>query len=261
MRIVVTGGSGDLGSRVVQHLTERGHEAVAASRRTGVDLGTGSGLDAVLRGASAVVLCAMNAMRAAPVELGGTARVLAALDEADEPPPHVVYVSIVGCDAGDFAYYDVKSRAEAMLQGWGGPATVMRATQFHSLAALMAGLRIGRLGVRVGDMRVQPVDVGFVAEQLAAIATGQVPRGFARATDVAGPDRFDIQELADLIASHDGRRSPTLLRLPPVGGSLRTFSDGAILPEQDVAIGGEPFASWLGRQPRPLPRHLHDPLR
>lgn len=261
MRIIVIGGNGDLGSRAVLELGNRGHDVFAASRRTGVDVTSGTGLTEVLGGADAVVLCAMNPLKAKAIELTGTKRVLDTIDRlGSDARPHVVYISIVGCDAGGYVYYTVKADTERLLEAWSGPATVLRATQFHSLAALMAGLRIGRVGLRVGGMRIRPVDIGFVAKRLADLAAGQPPERFVRATDVTGPDTFDIAEIADLIAAHDGRSTPRLLRLPAVGAGMRLFGNGGILPTGSVEVGGEPFTDWLARQPVPLPRAMHDPL-
>ena len=86
MRIVVVGGQGDLGARVVERALAAGHDVASASRRTGVDLRTGAGLTQALAGADAVVLCAMNPTRAAAVELEGTRRILTALECLEERP-------------------------------------------------------------------------------------------------------------------------------------------------------------------------------
>ena len=178
MRIVVVGGQGDLGARVVERALAAGHDVASASRRTGVDLRTGAGLTQALAGADAVVLCAMNPTRAAAVELEGTRRILTALDAGSGSPAHVVYISIVGCDVPGYPYYGVKHRTEQVLEAWGGPATVVRATQFHALAAFFAGFRVGRLGARVGDMAIQPVDIEFVAQRLSEVASGPAPQRF-----------------------------------------------------------------------------------
>jgi uncharacterized protein YbjT (DUF2867 family) len=255
MRIVVTGGQGHLGRHVMAALAAAGHEAVTASRRSGVDVATGAGLDAALEGADAVVHAAdtTNPRRFRDVTVGGSARVAAAATRATTRP-HVVYVSIVGVDRNPYAYYRSKLGAEQALErsaGSGGaPATVLRATQFHSLAALFA--RIGRIGpvvLGLRGMRVQPVDVGWVAQRLAELATGPRPTAFARAVDVAGPDRFDLATMSRLVAEHEGRTPPRTVGLPALGGTMRAFAEGTILPGPEAELGGETFVDWLGHQP------------
>lgn len=257
MRIVVTGGSGDLGGRVVRELMSRGHEAVAASRRSGVDLATGVGLDEVLERADAVVHAATSNTRAQKVDVDGARRVGESLRRLGSPA-HVVSISIVGCDRVPYPYYRAKLDSESALEQSGVPATIVRATQFHSLAALLgAGLRAGSLSFSLGDMRVQPVDIDWVAARLADHATGPAPSGFSRATDLAGPTAYDAHEISALVAAHDGRKPPRVVRVPPVGAVLRGFSEGAILPAAGAETGGRTFEDWLAAQPTPLPRRMH----
>ncbi len=258
MRIVVTGGQGHLGRHVMAALTAAGHEAVSASRRSGVDIATGAGLDAALDGADAVVHTAdtTNPGRFRAVTVHGTALVADAAARA-VPRPHVVYVSIVGVDRNPYSYYRSKLAAEQALERaattGGAPATVLRATQFHSLAALFA--RVGRVGpvvLGLRGMRIQPIDVAWLGRRLAEVATGPRPDAFARATDVAGPDRFDLAEISRLVAEHEGRTPPRPLALPAVGATMRAFAEGAVLPGADAELGGERFVEWLARQPARL---------
>jgi uncharacterized protein YbjT (DUF2867 family) len=157
------------------------------------------------------------------------------------------------------AYYRAKRDSEVVLQTSGVPATVVRATQFHSLAAFLAKLlRLGPLALSIGDLRIQPVDLDWVAVQLADHAERPTPSGFTRATDLAGPDVFSVADIGGLVARHEGRSAAHVLRVPPVGGVMRAYSRGAILPGRDVDVGGRTFETWLAGQPRPLPRDRHD---
>lgn len=258
MRIVVAGGSGDLGSRVVRELAGRGHDVVAASRRSGVDLTTGAGLDRVLDGAHAVVHCATDPRRAAEVDVGGARRIAEAAARS-AAPPHVVSVSIVGCDLVPYAYYRAKLASEVALEQAATPATVVRATQFHALAAFAArAFTLGRVALSSGDLAVQPVDVEWVAHRLADHAEGEPPPGFTRAVDLAGPEVLDVAQLTALVAGHLGRRAPRVLRVPPVGRALQAFARRANVPAGPVQTGGRAFAEWLATQPVPLPRGMHD---
>lgn len=254
MRIVVTGGQGAVGSRVVRLLREAGHTATSASRRTGVDLSTGAGLDEALAGADAVVHTAdtTNPRRYAAVTLGGTRHLAEAAARAPRPP-HIVYISIVGVDRNPYAYYKAKYAAEQALAVSGVPSTVVRATQFHSLIAAMARwARVGPVVLSVKGMQAQPVDIEWVSRRLAEVATGPAPAGFARTADLAGPERFGVDEAARLVASHEGRALRRVVELPPVGATMRAFADGAVLPGPQAEIGGERFVEWLVRQPRRL---------
>lgn len=253
MRVLVTGGSGSLGSEVLAELGGRGHEARPASRRTGVDLSTGVGLAEVVAGVDAVIHCATAPQSPRRVDVDGTGRLVAEL--ARQPsPPHLVYVSIVGCDRSPFPYYRAKTEVEQRLARWGGPATVVRATQFHPFAAAVAQLlMVGRVAFSIGDMAVQPADTAWVAGHLVDVATGPVPRGFTRTTDLAGPDVLAMGEVATMLRQHAGQGSPRVVRVPPVGGVLRSFSDRVNVPSGDVETGGRSFAAWLETQPQRLP--------
>ncbi|PRY61312.1 uncharacterized protein YbjT (DUF2867 family) [Knoellia remsis] len=259
MRVVVTGGAGDLGARVVRVLSARGHEAVAASRRSGVDLATGAGLDEVLTVADAVVHAATSQRTPQEVDVAGARRIAESLRRVGSAA-QVVSISIVGCDRIGYPYYRAKVDSERALEESGVPATIVRATQFHSLAAFFATAgRIGPVAFALGDMRIQPVDIDWVAERLADHATGPRPDGFTRATDLAGPTAYTTRQVLDLVAAHDGRTPPRLVRIPAVGDALKGFSEGRILPGPDTELGGQTFEQWLETQPRPLPRRFHSP--
>ncbi|NUQ32458.1 MAG: sugar nucleotide-binding protein [Dermatophilaceae bacterium] len=251
MRVVVTGGAGDLGSRVVRQVRERGHEAVPASRRAGVDLRSGAGLDAVLRTAQAVVHCADDPSGGDEVTVYGTRRLA---DAAAANGLHLVHVSIVGIDDNPMRLYRRKLRAEQAIAAAGGPATVLRATQFHSLAAFFArALTFGPVTFSFGDMPFQPVDTEHVATRLADLALGASPAAYARATDLAGPDVLTIGELATLVRAHRGASAPRIVHLPAVGAVLKAVARGDNLPSATTAeTGGRTFAAWLAEQPRQL---------
>ncbi|MFC7491709.1 MULTISPECIES: SDR family oxidoreductase [unclassified Knoellia] len=259
MRIVVTGGSGDLGGRVVRQIEARGHEAVPASRRTGVDLATGVGLDAVLAGADAVIHSASSQTRPQDVDVAGARRIGESLRRLGSGA-HVVSISIVGSDRVPYPYYRAKVDSERALEDAALPATVLRATQFHSLAAFLATAgRVGPLAFSVGDMRIQPVDIDWVAQRLTDYATGPAPSGYRRARDIAGPAAYSAVQLAAILAAHDGRRPPRVVRIPPLLPVLRGFAEGGILPGPDAETGGRSFKDWLDDQPTPMPRRFHSP--
>lgn len=246
MKIVVTGGQGDLGRDVMAEVASRGHTATSASRRTGVDLRTGAGLRAALDGADAVVHCASSPRDPRATDIDGTRRLI----EAAGPGLHIVYVSIVGVDITPFAYYHAKLAAEKLLAEAAGSSTVVRATQFHDFAAAMARrLMRGPVVLTTGSLAAQPVDRAWVASRLVDHATGVRPEGPVRATDLAGPAVLSIPEVAARLRAHEGRPAPRVLRIPPIGAAMKAFASGSILPGERVETGGETFDDWLGRQP------------
>lgn len=255
MKVVVLGGAGTLGRELVGRLQARGVETSAASRRTGVDLATGRGIAEALTGADAVIHAASNPMHAKRVDLRGTRRLLEALRRSEQPP-HMIYVSIVGCDANPYPYYRAKYACEEALTNDGLPVTVVRATQFHSFVATVArSARPLGFGVTVGGVAVQPIDVGWLAERLTRLATTTPPQGFTRHPDMAGPERLSLTDGVLALARHDDVRLRRVITLPALGGVARAFTAGTHLPGPGADLGGRSFTDWLDSQGPPSPSY------
>lgn len=250
MRIIVTGGFGDLGSRVASEAGRRGHDVETVSRRTGFDLTSGAGLVAALRGADVVVNCADDPRRGDAVTVDGPRRLAEAACTA-QAPVHLVHISIVGIDDFPMAYYRRKLAAEQALAASGAVVTVLRATQFHSLAASFArNLTRGGLTFQVGGMAFQPVDTDWVAAQLLDVAEAPRPTGYCRATDIAGPQVLTVAQLAASLRRHQGRRPAHVVPIPAPFGALRAFGRRQNVPPPGrAATGGGTFADWLALQP------------
>ncbi len=239
MSIVVTGGRGVLGSVVVNLLRERGRAVVPASRRTGFDLETGAGVESVLSDAEVVIHTASHPLRHRRVDFEGTRRVIEVLRRRGGRTP-VVYVSIVGCDRIPYPYYRTKHACELTLEHSGLPVTVVRATQFHTLVAALAGV-VGRGPIAPAPpMSFQSCEPAWVAARIVDLALADPPEGFRRVPDLAGPSVVSLSDAVRLTRA----RPPRAIRLPAVGGTLRAFAAGANLAGPEAEIGGSSFTTW-----------------
>lgn len=228
MTVLVTGGTGTLGRPTVGLLRERGHDVRVVSRRPGAghavgDLRTGEGLDAALDGVRAVVHCATTRWR----DLALTAQLADAAERAGVE--HLIFVSIVGVDAIDYAYYRDKVACEQELIASDLPLTILRATQFHDFVAgfLRAQRRLPLL--LVPDLPVQPIAVTEVAERLVEIVEGPA---LGRAEDIGGPEQLPLIEAARQWQRAHGTRTRMLpVRVPgAVGAAFRAGHHMTALP-------------------------------
>jgi uncharacterized protein YbjT (DUF2867 family) len=212
--VLVTGGSGVLGSKVVPLLRERGHEVRVLSRRPdgGTHLGnlyTGEGVAEATRDAELVLHAASDTRRQGRSDLEQTQRLL----EASIGARHLLYISIVGIDRIPYGYYSRKLACEAAIVASQIPHTIFRATQFHELLA--GGLTVaGRLPLAPLplDWRFQSVAAAEVAERAAELLDGE-PKG--RATDLGGPEVLTARTILDVWRERHGRpRRVVNLRVP-----------------------------------------------
>jgi len=244
VNVVVTGGRGGLGREVVRGLQTRGATATAASRRTGVDLATGEGLAPALAGADVIVHAATHPAKYRAVDLEGTRKIISVVGDRPDPP-HLIYISIVGCDLNPYPYYRAKYACELVLERSGLPVTVVRATQFHTLVSTIAKVCAhGPISVQP-ELSFQSCDHRWVAERLVDTALGEAPAGYHRSADLAGPERTTLGEAVNLLRQAAGQRPPRVIRLPAVGGTLRSFARGTNLPGPDAEIGGSAFRESL----------------
>jgi uncharacterized protein YbjT (DUF2867 family) len=243
MRIAVAGATGRIGRLTVEALADGGHEAVAISRKEGVDLVTGAGLDAALHGVDAVVDATNTGTQdtAEILEFFGTAtRTLLAAEEAAGVKHHVV-LSIVGIDGRDYVpHYAGKLLQEQLTADGPVPWSIVRATQFHDFAAMTAEW-VEQDGVAtVAPLLLQPVAFEDVARTLAEVAVGEPLR--AR-IDLAGPETQDLVDMARRTFAARGRD----VRLVPTWrGIFGTAMAGeAMLPGPDARLGAITFDEWL----------------
>ncbi|MFJ8688923.1 SDR family oxidoreductase [Micromonospora wenchangensis] len=246
MKIVVIGGSGLIGSRLVALLGQQGHDAVAASPRTGVDALTGAGVAEALDGADVVVDVSNSPSFEADAVLAffetSTRTLLDA--EAKAGVRHHVALSIVGADRiPDSGYMRAKVAQEALIAAADVPWTVLRATQFFEFVPAIVESSVVGDEVRLPSALIQPVAADDVVTVLAEIALGAPADGIV---ELAGPERFRLDELgrATLTAAGD----PRALVSDPQGryfGALLT--EEALVPLGETRTGGTRLAQWRGR--------------
>jgi len=254
--VLVTGGTGTLGTQVVAELvrsqvparvlTRKASTATGSNQVEG-DLATGDGLRDAVADVQAVIHCASNQMHAQQVDVQGTRRLCEAL-AAVSPNARLVYISIVGCWDNPLSYYQVKADTEAVVTSSGRPHAIVRATQFHELVArLCNGARLGPLGIGLKGLRFASCDTAWVAARLVDVALDDAPP--AGPVELAGPETQSARDLAVLTAHVRGRRTPRILPLPPVGGAMKAFAAGSNLPGPGAQRGGRSYAEWLADQP------------
>ncbi|MFC7878357.1 SDR family oxidoreductase [Isoptericola sp. NPDC057391] len=248
MRVVVVGGAGRIGARLVALLRARGDDAVAASRRTGVDLVTGAGVVAAVAGADAVV----DVSRPATLEPAGARAFYAAgtgaLLEAgrDAGVAHHVVLSVVGARRLHGAgFLQAKVSQEDLVAGSGRPYTVLAATQFFGFATGIADASThdGPSGseVRLPDVADQPVAEDDVAAELLRV----LDAGPAGATvELGGPEpmRLPAFVAAGLAAAGDPRR---VVVDPAATYFGATVTGDELLPGPGARRGTMRHADWL----------------
>lgn len=247
MKIAVAGGTGVVGSVLVNQLRAAGHEPVVLARATGVDLLSGDGLVHLLDGVEAVVDVTSTATtRGGPATeffTRTTGNLLAAGYAAGVR--HHVLLSIVGIDVTPFGYYVGKLAQEHVVEDGKVPSTIVRATQFHEFAAQMVE-RAG-LGpvVAVPQMRSAPIAVGEVAALLTRIASG-VPQG--RVGDVRGPHEESVPAMTRRLLRKRGSRR-VVIPVPLPGRAGKAMRSGALIPAEPGTTGTQTFDQWLEEQP------------
>lgn len=256
MDVLVTGGTGILGSRVVERLRGRGHAVRVLSRRTspelpaGVvavrgDMTTGEGLDRATDGVSAIVHCASatGSLRGRPDDVDGTRRLIHAA--RSHGAPHLVFISIVGVDDHPMPYYRMKRATEQVVEAGDLPWTILRATQFHRFVARIVG-GLSKLPVVPvpKDTAVQPVAVEEVADRMVDAALGD-PAG--RLPDVGGPEVLGFDHLARTYLEARGKQR-RVVQVPVPGEIARAFREGHHLCP-DRAVGTITWAGFLAETP------------
>jgi uncharacterized protein YbjT (DUF2867 family) len=250
MKIVVIGGSGLIGTKLVTILRERGHEVVAASPSTGVDTITGAGLAAALAGARVVVDVANSPSWEDQAVLQffekSGLNILGA--EAVAGVAHHVALSVVGTDRLlKSGYFRAKMAQENLVKASKIPYTILRATQFFEFVGGIAAFSTVGNTVRLSPALFQPIAAEDVAAALADIALAPPVNGMV---EVAGPEALPLDETVRkyLRANKDQRQVTTDAEAPYFGLQM---TDKSLTPGDSPRLGPTHFDTWLKQSTTP----------
>ena len=244
MKIVVIGGSGLIGSKLVPKLREHGHEAIAASPSSGVNTVTGQGLAEALKDAS-VVVDVSNAPEwedAAVMTFFDTSTRKLLADEAAAGVRHHVALSVVGTDRMlASGYFRAKMAQEDLIKTSSIPYSIVRATQFFEFVKGITDFSTRGNKVFLSSALIQPMAADDVAAAVGRIAMGSPVNG---AIEVGGPEKFRLDELARryLTASKDSREVVTDPQATYYGVAL---TERTLVPNDDARLGETRFETWL----------------
>jgi len=246
MKIVVIGGSGLIGSKLVIKLRDHGHEAVAASPNSGVNSITGEGLAEALKGASVVVDVTNSPSweDAAVLTFFETSTRNLLSYGAAAGVKHHVALSVVGTErllASGF--FRAKMAQENLIKSSSIPYTIIRATQFFEFVRGIADFSTDGNKVRLPSALIQPMAADDVATAVSRIATGAPVNG---TVEVGGPEKFRLDDLARkyLAANKDPREVVTDPKASYYGVEL---SERTLVPGDDARLGETRFETWLAQ--------------
>jgi uncharacterized protein YbjT (DUF2867 family) len=246
MKIVVIGGSGLIGSKVVSELRARGHEALAASPASGVNTVTGAGLDAALKGAQVVIDVANSPSfedRTVLEFFEASGRNLFAA-EARTGVTHHVALSVVGTDRlAESGYFRGKIAQEKLIRASGVPYTIIHSTQFlEFLGGIAQGGTQGE-SVRLAPVYIQPIASDDVALAVADLSLGAPVNGVV---EVAGPDKVRLTDLIQrfLAGTNDPRKVVADTGARYFGALLK---DDTLVPDAGARLGAVTLDDWFCR--------------
>ena len=246
MKLVIIGGTGLIGSKLVPKLRERGYDAVAASPDTGVNTLTGEGLAEVLQGASVVVDVSNSPSfeDTAVMEFftTSTRNLLKAAGAAGVT--HYVALSVVGTERlSESGYFRAKTAQEQLIKESSIPHSIVHATQFFEFIKNIAAAATDGNTVRLAPVLIQPMAADDVAKAVGRIAVGTPVNGVV---EVAGPEQFRLDELIrkGLSARQDPREVVVDPHARYFGAEL---GERTLIPAADARLGEIHFQEWLGQ--------------
>lgn len=247
MKIVVIGGTGLIGSKVVALLRARGHEAVAASPASGVNTLTGEGLAQALQGADVVVDVANSPSfedKAVLAFFETSGRNLLAVEKTAGVKHHVA-LSVVGTDKlAESGYFRAKIAQEALIREAGVPYTIVQATQFFEFLGGIAQAGTQGDAVHLSTAYIQPMASDDVAEAVADAALASPVNGIV---ETAGPDRLRMSELMTRYFALTGD-TRKIVSDPEARYFGARLADDTLVPAGQVRLGKIGLEQWVASQ-------------
>jgi uncharacterized protein YbjT (DUF2867 family) len=252
MKIVVIGGTGLIGSKLVNKLREHGHEAIAASPNTGVNTLTGEGLAEVLKGASVVVDVSNSPAweDAAVLKFFETSTRNLLTYEAAAGVGHHVALSVVGTDQlSESGYFRAKIAQEKLINESSIPYSIVRATQFFEFLKGLADISVDGDKVHLPPVLFQPIAADDVATAVGKIAVDPPVNGIV---EIAGPEQFRLDELVRrrLASLKDPRE---VVADPKARYSGAKISQKTLVPGNNARLGETRFETWLTQPSAQIP--------
>jgi uncharacterized protein YbjT (DUF2867 family) len=246
MKLVIIGGTGLIGSKLVTQLREHGHEAVPASPDTGVNTLTGEGVAGVLRGACVVIDVSNSPSfeESAVMEFFTRSTRNLLKYAAAAGVKHYVALSVVGSERIlDSPYLRAKNAQEALIKAAGIPYSIVHATQFFEFVKRIGDEATVGTTVRLPPVLIQPMAADDVAKAVGNIAVGAPVNG---TVEVAGPQQFRFDELIrQSLAARNDRREIVLDPHARYFGA--ELGERSLVPEGEARLGDIRFEDWLGQ--------------
>ena len=252
MKIVVIGGTGLIGSKLVQKLRDQGHEAVAAAPNTGVNTITGEGLADVLKGASVVVDVSNSPSwdDAAVLEFFETSTRNLLTYGAAAGVRHHVALSVVGTQQlSESGYFRAKIAQEKLITESSIPYSIVHATQFFEFLKGLADISMVDGKVHLPSVLFQPMAADDVASAVGKIAVGPPVNGIV---EIGGPEQFRVDELVRrrLASLNDSRE---VVSDPKARYSGAILSEKTLVPGNNARLGSTRFEAWLTQPAAQIP--------
>ncbi|MBF6221622.1 NAD(P)H-binding protein [Nocardia abscessus] len=247
MRVAVVGASGLIGRDVIDVLESRGHDVVAITRSTGVDVYTGDGLAQALAGADAVV-DAVNATTTGTEAVTGFFRTAARnvqREAAAAGVRRIALISIIGIDRFTAGHYAGKLAQEHAYRRGPVPVRILRAAQFHEFTEMMLSWTTRGDTAYVPKYRARLVAARTVAEHLADSAVSPSAPELA---EIAGPEEFDLAAAAAEVAARRGEPARVEEIVDTDDPNHELQAGGALLPGPGAIIAGPTFGQWLDQK-------------
>jgi uncharacterized protein YbjT (DUF2867 family) len=246
MKIVVVGGTGLIGSKLVPILSEHGHKTVAASPKTGVNTLTGEGLAEVLDDAQVIVDVSNSPSfdDRAVMDFFTTSTANLLQYGAEAGVGHLVALSVVGTQRlADSGYIRAKIAQEALIKEGDLPYSIVHATQFFEFVKALADLGTQGWQVHLAPVFIQPMAANDVAKAVGQVAVGTPLNG---TVEVAGPDKFRLDELVRRGLEVVGDHRQVVADADALYFGAR-LSENTLVPEAGAKLGEIRFADWLAQ--------------